>query len=177
MNDAEFLLLRQTIATRGTVRMALVPLTMLGWAALVLALILFSNLPIAALLPLAVLAGGFEAIHALHAGVERVGRYLQVFYEEQANGAQWETTAVQAGPPLPGGGVDPLFSALFLSAVAVNLVPALLPSPTPVELGAVGAVHAAFAVRIVRARLAAGRQRAVEHERFRQLLLREGNRQ
>ena len=155
VNDAEFRVLRQTIATRGTVRLALVPVTLIGWAALALVLILFSNLPIASLLPLGVLAAGFEAIHALHVGVERIGRYLQVFYEEQANGARWETTAMQVGPPLPGGGVDPLFTALFLSAVALNMVPPLLPSPPPIELRVMGAVHAAYAVRIGCARPAA----------------------
>jgi hypothetical protein len=177
VNDAEFRVLRQTIAARGTARILLVPLTLTAWAALTLTLVLFSNLPIAALLPLGVLAAGFEAIHALHVGVERIGRYLQVFYEEQGNGARWEWAAMQTGTPLPGGGVDPLFTALFLSALVVNLVPALLPSPTSVELGAVGMVHAAFAVRVMRARIAARRQRATELEQYRQLFLREGNRQ
>ena len=32
LSDAEFRVLRETIATRGTVRMALLPLTMFGWA-------------------------------------------------------------------------------------------------------------------------------------------------
>lgn len=169
MNEAEFRVLRHTIAIRGTVRMALVPLIMLGWAALALLLILFPNLPVAALLSLAVLAGGFEAVHALHVGVERIGRFLQVFYEERANGAAWETVAMQVGPAMPGGGADPLFSALFLSAVTVNLVPALLPSPVAIEIGVIGAIHAAYAVRIVRARIAAGRQRATELERYRAL--------
>ena len=37
--------------------------------------------PIATLLPLLVLASMFEAVFALHVGVERIGRYLQVFHE------------------------------------------------------------------------------------------------
>ena len=177
MNDNEFGVLRQTVAGRGTARVILLPVTLLGWAALAVTLVLFSELPVAALLPLALLAGGFEAIHALHVGVERIGRYLQVFYEEQGNGAHWETTAMQVGPALPGGGVDPLFTALFLSAIALNMVPALLPAPTPIEMGVIGAVHAVVALRIVRARLAARRQRGVELERYRQLFLRQGDRQ
>jgi len=74
MNESEFGVLRQTIAARGTVRIVLVPLTLFVWAAVMLVLVLFSELPIAALIPLVVLAAGFEAIHALHVGVERIGR-------------------------------------------------------------------------------------------------------
>jgi hypothetical protein len=109
--------------------------------------------------------------------VERVGRYLQVFYEEQGNGARWETTAMQPGAALPGGGVDPLFTALFLSAAVLNTMPALLPAPAPVEVAVIGAVHAAFVVRVLRARAAAGKQRAADLERYRALFLRQGDRQ
>ena len=42
---------------------------------------------------LAILVGGFEAIHALHVGAERIGRYLQVYYEDTPDGPRWETTA------------------------------------------------------------------------------------
>lgn len=175
--EAEFAVLRETIAARGTTRMVLLPVTIIGWAALTLVLLLFGELPVAALLPLAVLVGGFEAIHALHAGTERIGRYLQVGYESAPDGPRWETTAMAVGPSLPGGGIDPLFSGVFICAAVVNLIPALLPQPTRLELGAVGAVHAAFLFRIIRARGAAARQRAVELESFKALLLRERNRE
>lgn len=181
--DSEFVVLRQSIATRGTIRIVIVPLTVSVWAALTLALVLFSELPIAALLSLAVLAAGFEAIHALHVGVERIGRYLQVCYEEAAptdshGGApRWETTAMAVGPALPGGGVDPLFSVLFLGATTLNLIPMLVPDPQPIEIGVVAALHVLFGVRVIRARLAAGRQRAVELDRYRTLLLRKRDRQ
>lgn len=170
--DSEYLVLRQTIATRGTVRMAIVPLTIMGWSATTLVLMLFSQLPVGALLSLAVLAAGFETVHALHVGVERIGRYVQVFYEEQGSTdgvlPRWETTAMAGGPTLPGGGVDPLFSVLFLSATVLNLIPMALPGVTVVEGSVIGALHGALAVRIVRARVAAGKQRGVELERYRQ---------
>jgi len=51
--------------------------------------------------------GGFEAIHALHVGAERIGRYLQVYYEDAPDAPRWETTAMAVGPALPGGGIDP----------------------------------------------------------------------
>jgi hypothetical protein len=175
--ETEFAVLRQTIAARGTTRMVVLPVTILGWAALTLVVLLFSELPLAALLTLAVLVGGFEAIHALHAGTERIGRYLQVSYEAAPDGPRWETTAMAVGPSLPGGGIDPLFSGVFVCATVINLIPALLPQPTRLEIAAVGAVHAAFIFRVIRARGAAARQRAVELESFKALLLRERNRE
>ena len=168
--ETEFAVLRQTIASRGTTRMVLVPVTLIGWASLTLVLLLFSGLPIAVPLSLAVLVGGFEAIHALHVGAERIGRYLQVSYEADGAGPRWETTAMAVGPALPGGGIDPLFSLVFIAVTLVNLVPALLPEPTPLELAAVALPHAAFVVRVLRARGAAARQRAIELESFRALL-------
>ena len=167
LTESEFAALRQTIASRGTARMALFPATMLGWAALAGTLPILGGSPVASLFSLGVLAAGFEAIHALHVGVERIGRYLQVFYEGEGEGPKWETTAMSVGPALPGGGVDPLFTVVFACAVIVNLIPALLPSPTRLEIGVIGAFHAALLVRLVRARGAAARQRAVELESYR----------
>jgi hypothetical protein len=169
LTGAEFAALRQTIATRGTARMILLPVTVIAWAVLTTLLLLLSELPVAALLPLAVLVGGFEAIHALHVGAERIGRYLQVFYEGDPTGPQWETTAMAVGPALPGGGIDPLFTVVFTCTTVINLMPALLPQPAAIEVGVVGVLHAAFLFRIVRARGAAARQRAVELESFRAL--------
>jgi hypothetical protein len=105
LTESEFTVLRQTIASRGTARMVLFPLSVLGWAALAGTLTLLGGSPVASLFSLGVLAAGFEAIHALHAGVERIGRYLQVFYEAETTGPKWETTAMAVGPALPGGGV------------------------------------------------------------------------
>ena len=184
IRDHEYGELRRTIAIRGTVRVAFIPLTFVWWAGLSLVLVLFSELPVAALFTLAVLAAGFEAVHALHVGVERIGRYLQVAYEEapldnSVTGLQpaWETTAMKVGPALPGGGVDPLFTILFCSAAIVNLIPASLPVPTPIEMSLIGALHIAFIIRVLRARTAAAKQRAVELERYRALFLRERDRQ
>jgi hypothetical protein len=111
--DAEYSVLRHTIASRGTVRMVLFPVVMIAWAALALMVLTFGDAPIAALYPLAVLVGGFEAIHALHVGVERIGRYLQVYYENPEAGPRWENTVMAVGPALPGGGIDPLFTVVF----------------------------------------------------------------
>jgi hypothetical protein len=116
---------------------------------------------------LAVLVAGFEAIHALHVGAERIGRYIQVYYEDAADAPRWETTAMAVGPALPGGGIDPLFSVIFITATLANLIPAFMPEPTRPELGLLIPLHLAFIIRVVRARGAAARQRAVELESYR----------
>ncbi len=167
LSDSEFAVLRQTIAARGTVRPVLVLTTFISWSVVGTVLLLFGEVPAAVVFPLAVLVAGFEAIHALHVGVERIGRYLQVYYEAGDEGPQWETTAMAVGPALPGGGTDPLFTVVFISAGLANLLPALVPAPTTLELSVVGVLHAAFVLRVVRARGAAARQRAVELESFR----------
>lgn len=166
LKDDEFRTLRQTIAVRGTVRMALVPAMLLGWAFVAGGLVVFSEWPIAALFSLGVLVGGFEAVHALHVGVERIGRYLQVYYESSGMGPRWESTAMRLGPRLPGGSVDPLFTVVFAAATMTNLVVVFIPPPTVGEAVVPVVLHAAFIVRLVRARAAAGKQRALDLETF-----------
>jgi len=174
LSDAEYAALRQTIAIRGTVRMALVPLVVFAWGVLLATV----GASLDGLPSLLVLAAGFEAVHALHVGVERIGRYLQVFYEDGPGGPRWESTAMAVGPALPGGGIDPLFTVVFVGALLLNVIPlvqglASLASGTAaaVSVGLLAAVsvlaHVGLLVRMVRARRAATRQRAVELESYR----------
>ena len=86
--ESEFTALRQTIASRGTTRIVLLPVTLLGWSALACQLLFVSDVPLASIFSLAVLVAGFEAIHALHVGVERIGRYVQVYYESSDAGPE-----------------------------------------------------------------------------------------
>ena len=130
--------------------------------------------PVGSLLPLGVLAGVFEGVFALHTGVERVGRYLQVFYETQSGERRWEHAAMAFGRPAGASTLDPLFTAIFLVAALLNLVPALVLGPTSSELIFVGGAHALFAVRLAAARSAARKQRAIDLARFRELRDREG---
>ena len=176
LRTAEFTALRAAISARGTTRIVVAAVTIGIWAILAVVLVLFSDLPLAVLIPFAVLVAGFEAVHALHAGVERIGRYLQVSYEEGPDAPQWETAAMAVGPALPGGGVDPLFSALFIGAAALNVAAALPVAPIWQELALLGVCHAGLVLRIVRARVAAARQRAVELDSFKALLLRQRDR-
>jgi hypothetical protein len=118
IREAEFTVLRQTIAARGSLRAGLLVVIIVAWGALASLQGLFSDLPLLTLTPLAVLAGGFEAIWALHVGVERIGRFIQVTYETADDSASWETTAMRASPGLPGSGADPLFTVVFVVATA-----------------------------------------------------------
>src|SRR5262245_28415723 len=96
----EYRALRATIRERGTARVYLVVGGLGAWAALVIATASLASLPVATLLPLLFLAGVFEAIFALHTGVERIGRYLQVFYEEPPERG-WEHVAMAFGRAFP----------------------------------------------------------------------------
>jgi hypothetical protein len=170
LRAAEFTALRRTISERGTTRIVIAAGTLVAWSSLATLLLLFSDLPLAVLIPFVVLVAGFEAVHALSTGAERIGRYLQVYYEgDQGPGPRWETTAMAVGPALPGGGVDPLFAVLFGLAAVLNAVAALPIAPIWQEMAVIGMSHAAFLVRIVRARRAAARQRSMELDRFKAL--------
>jgi hypothetical protein len=59
---------------------------------------------------------------------------------------------------------------------AINLVLTLMPPPPWPEGAVLGACHAVFTFRVIRARIAAAHQRAVELESFRALLLRQRDR-
>jgi hypothetical protein len=161
-SDEEFAALRATIRERGTVRVILLPVTFGLWAGAAVATTAAIQLPIAALLPLLVLAVGFESIYALHVNVERIGRYLQVFHEP---GGGWEHVAMTFGERFPGQGPDPLFSTLFLIATALNYLPLALGGTTP-ELVAAGLLHLVLAVHIGTARSRASKQRKLDLERF-----------
>ena len=167
IREAEFTVLRQTIAARGSLRAALLVAVIVAWGALASLQGLFSDLPLLTLTPLAVLVGGFEAIWVLHVGVERIGRFIQVTYETAEDSASWETTAMRASPGLPGSGADPLFTAVFVVASLVNLGVAFVSEPTPVEIVLLFGCHGALLLRLARARMMAGRQRQADLESFR----------
>src|SRR6187431_1495532 len=136
---SEYLVLRRTIAQRGALR----PILMLGgmgiWAAILTAVLVLLPYPVAAAIPLLILVVTFEAIRPLHFGAERIGRYLQVFYEEQGEPGRalsdtpsWERVAMSFGA-VPGVGGHPLFVPVFLLATAINYLAVLLPRPVAVE--------------------------------------------
>jgi hypothetical protein len=167
-DQTEFEALRATIRERGTARVVLFFVAIAVWGALTVATTAVIVMPVAALLPLLVLAAGFEATSSLHIGMERIGRYLQAAYE--ASGG-WETTAMRFGSLGRPIGPEPLFPVVYVLACAVNyLLPVLLTAPMPVELVALGAVHALFVWRVMTLRRAAALQRDRELALFREIL-------
>lgn len=156
----EYKALRATIRQRGTARAWVFGTGLVAWAALALATTLVS-LPLITVIPLILLAATFEIVFALHVAVERIGRYLEVFYEDR-----WEQTAMAFGAPLTGTRIDPLFALFFGLATLCNFVPVMLAEPVRVELVVLGSVHLFFIARLAFARHAAGRQRQADLKRF-----------
>ena len=177
MNDLpgrEYGALRDTIRTRGGAR----PLALLAgisvWAALLISTLIWLRIPLAAAVPLLVLLATFEAVRALHAGVERIGRYLQVFYEESEPEAvlavpAWERTAMIFGPSVPGAGGHPLFLPVFVLATVLNFVAVILPEPVIEELSVMTVPHLAFIVWLVYCDRGMRKQRTAELARYRAL--------
>ena len=165
----EYRALRATIRDRGTVRVWLFLTAMAAWAAATIATAALAALPVATLLPLLILASGFETVFNVHTGIERIGRYLQVFHAPGEAERDWERTVMAYGVAYPGAGSDPLFSSYFFLATVLNFVPVLLAEPVRLEVSVVGAVHLIFVGRVIAARRASGRQRALDLERFERL--------
>ena len=161
----EYRALRATIRERGTARVHVFVAGFVAWGALAVATATLTSIPVASLPPLVVLAAVFEAVFALHVGVERIGRYLQVFHES-GDQAAWERTAMAFGRPAGAIATDALFSVPFLLAALFNIMPALIAQPTPAEIIFVVGAHALFVLRLGVARAAAARQRVVDLERF-----------
>ena len=167
----EYRALRATIRERGTARVCIFAGGIVAWAAATIATAALASTPLATLLPLLVLASVFEAVFALHVGVERIGRYLQVFHETAAPALPalpdppglpaWEHTAMAFGRPAGAVTSDALFVVPFLVAALCNVAPALIVDPARVELIFIGGAHALFVLRLLVARQAASRQRAI----------------
>jgi hypothetical protein len=170
----EYRALRATIRERGTSRVWIFVAGMGLWAAALIAVTDLIAPPVAALLPLLVLAAVFEAVYAVHTGVERVGRYIQVFYEESdpLPSGRWEHAAMAFGRVSPGRGTDPLFATVFLLATACNIAPAVVAGPVPIEWLAIGGGHLLFVARIAVTKQRARVQRAVDLDVFQQIKVR-----
>lgn len=167
----EYRVLRATIAERGTARHYVFLAGIVSWGALLVATAATMSLPIATLVPLLALAASFEAVFALHVGVERIGRYLHVFHETDTEPphVHWEHAIAAFGSRAGAGGPAPLFGRLYLLATAANMIPMAFAGALPVEWGVLGALHALFAWHIIRAQRYAARQRAADQHVFESL--------
>jgi len=171
----EYRALRATIRERGSLRFLVTSITFSAWAAILTTLCVVTVVPTFILVPLVVLAAGFELNLAIHVGVERVGRYLQLKYERNPESAAgWEHAVMKL--QVPKGGVDALFLVLFLSALALTFVVALWLAAAVTEAGEIGAIraetlvvavlHAIVAARWLQAAKYAKSQRARELPAF-----------
>ncbi len=175
---SEYLVLRRTIASRGSLRPVLLVIGLSLWAAILTAVLVLLPYPVAAAIPLLVIAVTFEAIRPLHFGAERIGRYLQVFYEEAGQPDRslhdtpaWERVAMGFGK-VPGVGGHPLFVPLFFLATVTNYLAVLLPGAVPIELSVMAIPHFALIAWLLVAHRAMQRQRDVELARLRELVKR-----
>lgn len=164
----EYSALRATIRQRGTARVWIIAAGLAVWSAETLTTAVLGAPPAVSLVPLLLLAATFESAFALHIGVERIGRYLQVFHETDG-AAAWEAVAMDFGRPARGTATDPLAVALFAIAAVLNFWPVLAAVPVPIELIVIGGAHALFLARLAAARAGAGRQRAADLARFREM--------
>jgi hypothetical protein len=145
------------------------------WALVLTAVIAWLPYPVAAAIPLVVIAATFEAIRPLHFGAERIGRYLQVFYEEDGepdrplrDTPSWERVAMRFGA-MPGVGGHPLFVPIFFLATLTNYVAVIIPGPLPVEMGVMAVLHAALIAWFLAAHAATRKQRQAELARMHEL--------
>jgi hypothetical protein len=165
----EYRALRDTIRERSTLRVWIVLAGLAAWGALTIATGALAELPVSTLLPLLILSTAFEIVFSLHTGVERIGRYVQVFFESESADRGWEHYAMAYGRQFPGSGPDPLFAAYFWAATVLNIVPAAVARPAPLEWAVVGTLHVMVIGRIALARRRAGHQRSQDLERFQKL--------
>lgn len=172
---SEYLILRKAIARRGTLRPVLVLCGIGCWAAILTAVLVLLPYPVASAISLLVLAATFEVIRPLHFGAERIGRYIQVFYEEAGEPGRalsdtpsWERVAMSFGA-VPGVGGHPLFVPVFFLATAINYLAVMIPDPVAVEMAVMAVPHVAFIAWLIAADRAMKRQREIELGRMRQL--------
>ena len=160
-SEEEYRALRATIRERGTTRVWVFVAGILVWAVSTIATLAIGLPPVAALVLLLILAATFEAVLALHIGVERIGRYLLVFYDDN-----WERAAGAFGKPAGAAAIDPLFTGPFLLAAILSVLPVAAATPVMQEYGAIALAEIAFAARLLIARATTARQRTIDTEEF-----------
>jgi len=171
----EYRELRATIRERGTARLFVIAITVVAWAAAIIAVQTLFVAPVLALIPLLILAAGFEVAYASHAGVERIGRYLEVFHESAGTAPpQWEHVAHRPRPVVVASGpLDALASPIFVAAGILNLLPVAMLATGDTKTGGItvelivyGLMHLAWIFRVLSAGRYLSRQGAKDAEFF-----------
>ena len=174
LSAAEYTALRETIQTRGGVRICAFLAGFATWAVCLILVLAWLPNPIAAVIPLMVLVATFEVVRVLHLVVERIGRYIQVFFEEGGEIAPlappaWERAAMNFGPSLPGAGGHPLFLPLFALATLANGLAIVFPGPLLVEAISLAMPHATFLLWMIYCDRGMRKQRGSDLARYRAL--------
>jgi hypothetical protein len=164
----EYEALRATIRERGTLRMWAILGGLTAWGVLAIALLIANLQGAVSLVPFVILAATFEINFFIHTGVERIGRYVQVFFEESSNAVGWETTAMRYGTSFPGG-LDSLFITIFALSATVNFFSSFATATRPGWIVLSFLAHAIFVWRLVTARRLAAGQRETDLQKFRSL--------
>jgi hypothetical protein len=179
LSAVEYRELRATIRERGSLRHLVVLITFSVWALTMMWAASALAIPLFIVIPLVVLVAGFEVGFALHVGVERIGRYLQIRYEaETGTLVCWERTAMALR--VPAGGIDPLFVRVYVAAAILNMLVGVwssaateTSSETPAgfaELAVFALVHLAVIGRWIWAARFARSQRSRELAAFETIL-------
>ena len=165
----EYRALRATIRARGSLRVTLALVSVSLWALLAATVEWAAARTMAWLLPLVVLGLGADIVGALHIGVERIGRYLQVEYEAtDPAGPHWEHVAMASGASQPRGGLQPLFTGWFACAVLTNWLLAAPAGTLPLQALLLMA-HGAVLLRLWWYRQFAQTQRQRDLQHFTQI--------
>ena len=123
----EFRALTAAIRERTTVRVLVVVVAWVGWAALALTIMLVVPAPLLLLVPLVLLLAGFEANLKIIRTTDLMAAYLRVTFEEGRGVATWETVSAS----LDRGRAtrdDPLFFWAFMAFVAASYLCVVLAS-------------------------------------------------
>jgi hypothetical protein len=174
----EFRALRAAIRDRAVVRVLLLAIAWVGWAALATAIMLV--LPAAPLLalPLVLVLATFEVNLGTVRTAERIADYLRVVFEERRDVPGWETASADLAGRNPAASGDPLFFWVFVAVLCANYLcvivavgeaadPSARVREDSLDLAVATAVHGAVLVRFVLARHGLMSARSGELERLR----------
>ena len=165
----EFRQLRTTIRERSTARVVVSFITFVSWGVLALVVRHSTESMAYGLVPLVVLAVGFELVFALHVSVERIGQYLTVFHEASPGMPKWETAIAAFGRTAARTRTQPhvLLANEFIVVTGINLVLAVEFEISDLAPDiAIAVFHVAFIVRVVQAVRQARHQREADAAAF-----------
>ena len=177
MQLEEFRALTAAIRARTTVRVLVVVVAWVGWAALALTIMLVVPAPLLLLVPLVLLLAGFEANLKIIRTTDLMAAYLRVTFEEGRSVATWETVSASLERRGRATRDDPLFFWAFMAFMAASYLCVVLATgetaeatarnrQDAIDLALVTSVHLAVAARFAMARRWLRAVREADRARF-----------